>query len=141
MKTSIYIATLMAAFGLLGLSTDSSLDAAGKEPVKLQGKDTRAAQTPPRSTAAPEITNTSPVIASSVEATTAGDAGPHSQTPAQPHQPGEKSCGPADIPASFLSSVAASRKMSQTPLSCRQACGSDTLCYICCLHPDPRHCQ
>jgi hypothetical protein len=39
-----------------------------------------------------------------------------------------------------VSSAAASRKMSHTPLSCRQMCGSDTLCYICCLHPDPSHC-
>jgi hypothetical protein len=31
-------------------------------------------------------------------------------------------------------------KTNQTPLTCRQQCGTDNLCYYCCLHPDPSHC-
>jgi hypothetical protein len=31
-------------------------------------------------------------------------------------------------------------KTAQTPASCRQQCGSDNLCYQCCLHPSPKNC-
>jgi hypothetical protein len=27
-----------------------------------------------------------------------------------------------------------------TVYTCRQKCGDDDLCIICCLHPDPSHC-
>jgi hypothetical protein len=64
--------------------------------------------------------------------------------PSQPQNTVTKTCG---IPANAGSAggfsaraKGAQPKTQQTPASCRKQCGSDTLCYICCLHPDPSHC-
>jgi hypothetical protein len=118
MKKSIHIATLLAAFGLLGLTTGWAQDTGSNEPA-LQ---------PASPIVAPVRTDTDNVTSPNPEV--------------QPLNSGGKTCGLKGN-ASLVGAVSArvpGAKTNQTPLSCRQQCGTDNLCYYCCLHPDPRHC-
>jgi hypothetical protein len=120
MRRSIHIATLLAAFGLLGLTTSWAQDTP-KEPA---------------------LQPASPIVAP-VQTDTANVTGPNQDVqPSNPQYSGGKTCG-LKANASSAGAVSARTKGAQTkrtPVSCRQMCGQDNLCYMCCLHPDPSHC-
>jgi hypothetical protein len=123
MRKSIHIATLLAAFGLLGLTRGWAQDTGGKEPA-LQ----------PAS-----------LIVAPVQTDTANVASPNPDAqPSNPLNSGGKTCR-LQANASSAGALPARTKGAQpktlgTPISCRKTCGTDNLCYYCCLHPDPSHC-
>jgi hypothetical protein len=120
MRKSIHIATLLAAFGLLGFTRGWAQDTGSKEPA-IQ---------PARPIVAPVQTDTANVTSPNPEV--------------QPLNSGGKTCGlkanPSSAGAVSVRTKGAQTKTLGTPISCRKMCGTDNLCYYCCLHPDPSHC-
>src|SRR5215831_1625762 len=117
MKRLMHIATLLAAFGLLGVTAGWSLDNSGKEPAGLKHTSAQAAHE-----------RESPAAAEGVQAPPATDAS------------GTRGCAVnSQLASAALHSGRGLRRYTPagTPLTCRLKCGDDDLCMYCCLHPVP----